>query len=368
MNDPATMPLPIRGLHHIALLTALPERSEAFYRDVLGFEVRPRPPFSYRGAWLYGWGVQIHLIETEDADALFAGADGTGQQIRTRSNHLAFAVEDREQVQQRLEAHGIAYRCNLNAAGIHQVFCQDPDGHHLEFAQYGDPRESVVPEDDQSTEPLTELGPPARNLGISLSPDQERQLAEYCRLLWKWNEQLNLTRHIDFETFAERDLLDCVHLARQLPPGERVLDVGSGGGVPGVPLAILRPDLKITLSESVGKKARALESMVGSLHLSCRVVADRAEQILEHESFDVLVARAVGPMWKILHWFRRSWDSIGRMLLIKGPRWVQERGEARHRGYLKPLELRRVASYQLPDSSRESVILCVQPKGRNNGN
>ena len=103
---------------------------------------------------------------------------------------------------------------------------------------------------------------------LELPPPQIARLDQYCRLLWDWNSKINLTRHTDFEKFVTRDLVDSQAFARFLSPGETVLDVGTGGGVPGVVLAILRDDLQISLSESVGKKARAVADIVEKLGLS----------------------------------------------------------------------------------------------------
>ncbi len=130
-NMPA--PLPIRELHHIARVTRRPDESAAFYRDVLGFRDLPRPPFNFRGAWLFNYGVQIHIIENQSA-----AGDSAGE-ISSRANHLAFAVDDMDLVKQRLAEHGIRYKEQVNAGGIHQLFFHDPDGHHIEIAVVGDP-------------------------------------------------------------------------------------------------------------------------------------------------------------------------------------------------------------------------------------
>jgi len=197
---------------------------------------------------------------------------------------------------------------------------------------------------------------------LELDASQIERLEHYCHLLWDWNRKLNLTRHTDFARFAARDLVDCVQLANLLDAQESVLDVGSGGGVPGVVLAVLRPDLRVALCESVGKKAAALRSIVDDLGLAAPVHHARAEQVLETKPFDVLVSRAVGPLWKMLTWFEPHWDAIGRLLAVKGPRWVDERGEARHRGLLKTLDLRKAASYPMPGAYGESVILRISKK------
>lgn len=199
---------------------------------------------------------------------------------------------------------------------------------------------------------------------LQVNAEQIERLESYCRLLWDWNDKLNLTRHCDFDRFAARDLIDTLQLSACLQPGETVLDVGSGGGVPGLVLALLRPDLKISLCESVGKKAHALEVMARDLKLRTPVLNDRVEEVLASRRYDVIVARAVGPLWKMLTWLKPHWNSIGRLLAIKGPRWVEERGEARHRGLMHELDLRKLVTYPMPGAYGDSVILKITHKSR----
>ena len=196
--------------------------------------------------------------------------------------------------------------------------------------------------------------------GFELPADQVEQLDAYRRLLWEWNEKLNLTRHTTFEKFVTRDVADSLELAQLLDRGERVLDVGSGGGVPGVVLAIVRPDLRVSLCESVQKKARVLDSIVSDLGLDVPVHAQRVEDLLEATTFDTLVARAVASLRKMLWWLRDRWGAFDRLLLIKGRSWPDERGEARHHGLLHGLQLRKAAEYMTPRTDAVSVILSVQ--------
>ena len=188
------------------------------------------------------------------------------------------------------------------------------------------------------------------------------QLNRYCDVLWDWNTKLNLTRHTNFEKFVGRDLTDSLHLADLVEPGEHVLDLGSGGGVPGIVLAILRPDVHVSLCESVLKKADALKAMCDELDLALPIYPSRAEDILEGLCFDVVTARAVGSLSKMLSWLAPHWNSIGRLLAFKGPRWVAERGEARHLGYFTKLNLRQAAQYDMPGTDSKSVILKIWPK------
>jgi 16S rRNA (guanine527-N7)-methyltransferase len=157
-------------------------------------------------------------------------------------------------------------------------------------------------------------------------------------------------------------VVDSWELAKLIPAGRKVLDIGSGGGVPGLVMAICRPDLRITVCESTQKKARVLQSIVAELELPVEAFGCRAEELLELRTFDVLVARAVAPLAKLLFWLAPHWDAFDELLTVKGRSWVDERAEARHRGLLKSLELRKAAVYETPiaggETQRgESVIL-----------
>lgn len=188
-------------------------------------------------------------------------------------------------------------------------------------------------------------------------------LEKYCQLLWQHNEVLNLTRHTTYDLFVTRDLVDALELSAQLRPDEDILDIGSGGGVPGIPLAILRPDLRVSLAESVGKKAKALEEVVAELRLPVTVFAERAERLLDDLRFDAGVTRAVGSISKLTQWFRGNWISLGRLLAIKGPKWVDEQAEAQAAGLLKNLQVKVAHQYKVPGQDWESVILKIWPKG-----
>jgi 16S rRNA (guanine527-N7)-methyltransferase len=216
--------------------------------------------------------------------------------------------------------------------------------------------EALVPADDSLATAL------ARH-GLALPPPQVELLDKYCRLLWDWNTKLNLTRHTDYEKFVGRDVVDSLQLAAHLRQGDEVLDVGTGGGVPGVVLAIVRPDLKVALCDSVGKKARAVESMVKELGLEIEVFPFRAEELLEDTRYDALVIRAVGPLWKLLIGFKPHWHSFRRMLVIKGPKWPEELVEARRRGLMHSLQIKTAAEYPLPGADGKSVVLKIWPKG-----
>ncbi|MDZ7616420.1 MAG: 16S rRNA (guanine(527)-N(7))-methyltransferase RsmG [Patescibacteria group bacterium] len=197
---------------------------------------------------------------------------------------------------------------------------------------------------------------------IDLPQPQVELLDRYVRVLWQWNEKLNLTRHTDYEKFVARDMVDSLAMAQFLNPDERVLDVGTGGGVPGIVLAIVREDLRVELCESVGKKARAVSDIVAQLGLSSPVHHGRADELLAKRRYNTLVIRAVAKMRKLLEWFAPHWNRFDRLLILKGPGWVEERGEARHHGLMHDLALRKLTSYPLPGTDSESVLLQIEKR------
>ena len=204
-------------------------------------------------------------------------------------------------------------------------------------------------------------------LGLVVPPEAVPRLAAYSASLWSWNERLNLTRHTDVEKFVSRDVGDAVAIAAHLASGERVLDVGTGGGVPGVLLAIIRPDLRVELADSVAKKARAVAAILRDVGIAIPVHEGAAQALVKARStgperFDTLVVRAVAPLEKLLRWFEPLAAAYGRMLVVKGPRWEEEKAAARHHGLAKRVLVRRLASWPIRGSDNESVLLEIRQR------
>lgn len=114
----------------------------------------------------------------------------------------------------------------------------------------------------------------------------------------------------------------------------------------------------------MGKKAKALSDIAQRLDLEVTVHNARAEELLRHKNYNTLVVRAVAPLKKLLRWFQPHWESFDRLLVLKGPAWVEERGEARHLGLLKNLTLRKLKTYPLPGAESKSVLLMICPPER----
>jgi 16S rRNA (guanine527-N7)-methyltransferase len=129
----------------------------------------------------------------------------------------------------------------------------------------------------------------------SLNSREGNAFSEYLSLLLKWNSKLNLTAIREPELILRRHFFECVLCARLIPEGvSTLLDFGSGGGFPGIPIAICRPEIEVTLGESQSKKAAFLREVIRTLHLKSRVEHRRAETI--QMTFQAVSLRAVDKM------------------------------------------------------------------------
>lgn len=154
----------------------------------------------------------------------------------------------------------------------------------------------------------------AANLA-SLTDSTTGQFYSYLELFLRWNERTNLSAIRDPESILSRHFLESIYCTQTLPAGiATLLDYGSGGGFPGVPVAILRPDLQITLAESQNKKAAFLNEVVRTLKLNAKVHSGRAEQ-LKHK-FDCVTLRAVDRMEEAVHSAVTLVASSGWLLLM----------------------------------------------------
>jgi 16S rRNA (guanine527-N7)-methyltransferase len=161
-------------------------------------------------------------------------------------------------------------------------------------------------------------------LGLVLSPDADSKLLEFLRLLAKWNRTYNLTAVRDPEQMVTRHLLDSLAVLTYLQ-GPRVLDVGTGAGLPGVPLAVARPDLAFTLLDANAKKTRFVTQAVGELRLkNVEVVQARAENYRPSQKFDTLVSRAFASIADMLECTRHLCAPHARILAMKGVHPVEE--------------------------------------------
>ena len=136
-----------------------------------------------------------------------------------------------------------------------------------------------------------------------LTEKQKNQIEKLFKVYSYWNAQINVISRKDLDEFYERHVLHSLAIAKVInfSPSSNILDIGTGGGFPGIPLAILFPECKFTLVDSIGKKIKVVQEVAEELGLSnVTAIKSRAEDI--DEKFDFIVSRAVTEMPKFLTW------------------------------------------------------------------
>jgi 16S rRNA (guanine527-N7)-methyltransferase len=199
----------------------------------------------------------------------------------------------------------------------------------------------------------------ARILPLDI-PHRERLIdkaSQHLALIVSVNEHMNLTRITDPRQAAIKHVYDSVAPWRHFRGVKKVLDAGTGAGFPGLPLSLVLPDVRFTLSESVHKKARFIDSVVESLELpNVHVVAQRAEERAASHHPDIITARAMAPIPRILQVFGKALKQGVRLMLYKGPDVEAELEEVQK----TRLEADVLCRYELPDGLGARTLVQIQ--------
>lgn len=156
----------------------------------------------------------------------------------------------------------------------------------------------------------------ARALGVELNSTSVTRLVSYTRLLERWNKAFNLVSRKDMDRLVARHLLDSLSVLPWLE-GPRVMDLGTGAGLPGIPLAIVRSELSFTLVDRNDRKIRFLTQVIGELNLAnVLVCCENARAGDKLEKFSTVTARAVAPAIKVWRLVRDRLEVGGRLILL----------------------------------------------------
>ena len=178
----------------------------------------------------------------------------------------------------------------------------------------------------------------------NLTLEQQQQFGQLQALYENWNSQINVISRKDIEALYERHILHSLGIAKvmQFKPGTRVLDVGTGGGFPGIPLAIMFPDTEFTLVDSIGKKIKVVNEVAAALQLkNVKAYHSRVEDI--NDKFHFIVSRAVTEFPVFYNWVRLKVnneqinDLPNGILYLKGGDLEEEFGKYYEKAIFHPL-------------------------------
>ena len=192
------------------------------------------------------------------------------------------------------------------------------------------------------------LGEGIAAMHLDVSPAQQDKLMDYLALMFKWNAVYNLTSLRDPMQMVTHHLLDSLAAVPAFAQAHNVLDVGSGGGLPGIVLAIVRPDMKVSMIDTVHKKTAFLTQVKAELSLTnVTVYTARVEQLQVSDKFDVITSRAFADLSDFVNWSHHLLADGGRYIALKGvaPKDEQERLPAEWKVTgLEPLQVPRLGA------------------------
>ncbi|AGH79986.1 16S rRNA methyltransferase GidB [Psychromonas sp. CNPT3] len=190
---------------------------------------------------------------------------------------------------------------------------------------------------------------------LKVSDKQINQLIQLLELLVKWNKAYNLTSVRDPQQMLIKHIMDSIVVSPHLQ-GQRLIDVGTGPGLPGLPLAILNPDKQFVLLDSLGKRLRFIRQAVLELGLkNVEFIQSRVEEYHPEEKFDVVLSRAFASLADMLNWCKHLSNENGHFLALKGQLPEQE-----IKNLDKQFEFIESITLQVPNLEGERCLVKVK--------
>ena len=196
-----------------------------------------------------------------------------------------------------------------------------------------------------------------QQMGLKLTTAQQLLLLEYVALLKKWNSTFNLTALRDESKMISHHILDSLSLLAYIKDAKTLMDVGSGGGMPGIPTAICRPDLQITLLDSNTKKTTFLQQVVIELGLSNVTVASGRVEAMHDKDVDVVTSRAFAELADFISLTKHLLNENGYWAAMKG---VYPYEELEH--VPASVEVEKVEKIEIPMLQGERHMVIMRPK------
>jgi len=205
----------------------------------------------------------------------------------------------------------------------------------------------------------------ARMINDELTEDQVENFFKYMNLLLEWNEKINLTAITDVDDIILKHFIDSMTVLKYIEKGKSIIDVGTGAGFPGIPIAIMREDVKITLLDSVNKRINFLNEVCSELKINnIETIHGRAEEAGQNkqyrEKYDIAVSRAVANMTTLSEYLIPFVKVGGICICMKGSEIDHELEQAKFA--IKELggKIEKVEKFNLPDSDIERNIVIIK--------
>jgi len=202
-------------------------------------------------------------------------------------------------------------------------------------------------------------------IDINLSKEQLEQFYQYEKMLLEWNEKINLTSITEENEVILKHFVDSATISHYIKKDDKVADIGTGAGFPGVPLKIINSENDLVLIDSLNKRINFLKNVIEELRLkNIKAIHSRAEEIGHNkeyrQKFDIVTSRAVAKLNVLLEYMLPLTKIGGRCICLKGPNIEEEVNEAKNAIEVLGGKIEKIEKLTLPDSDNERSIIIVK--------
>lgn len=204
-----------------------------------------------------------------------------------------------------------------------------------------------------------------KQIDINISEKEIENFKIYMELLLEWNEKINLTAITDEDDIILKHFVDSLTIKKYISENEKIIDIGTGAGFPGIPIAIMNKDNEITLMDSLNKRIIFLNDVIEKLGLiNVKAIHSRAEELARNktyrEKYDIAVSRAVANLSTLVEYMLPFVSIGGKCICMKGPNIEEELKNAKNA--IKELggEIIKIENFKLPESDNERNIVIIK--------
>lgn len=204
-----------------------------------------------------------------------------------------------------------------------------------------------------------------KNLNIYITEGQLEQFYLYMKILQKWNENINLTAILEDGDILQKHFIDSLTILPYINNEDNVIDVGTGAGFPGIPIKIVKEDIKVTLLDSLNKRVKFLQEVIDNLALSnIDTIHNRAEDAGRNldlrEKFDIAVSRAVAPLNVLVEYLMPLVKKGGQCICMKGNNIEEELANSKKAIHILGGKLEKIDELYLPQSDIKRNIVIIR--------
>ena len=205
----------------------------------------------------------------------------------------------------------------------------------------------------------------SNQLQIKLNEKQKEQFYNYMKLLIEWNEKINLTAIVEPKEIVLKHFVDSLTISKYIKENRYIADVGTGAGFPGIPLKILRADIKVVLVDSLNKRIKFLDEVINKLELTnIKTIHSRAEEFGQNkeyrEKFDIVTSRAVANLATLSEYLVPLAKIEGKCLCMKGPDIEEEIKNGENAIEILGGTIENVYQFNLPQSDIKRTIIEIE--------